>query len=71
MGIKQFIVPLKSEIKVDNSKPNVNKQQSEPNASNRKEKFLRPGYENCTIDVAYNPKNIVQKLILLKHQVIY
>ena len=58
-----FIVPLKSEIKVDNSKPNVSiEQQSEPNASNRKEKFLRPGYENCTIDVAYNPKKYSSKI---------
>jgi len=58
-----FIVPLKSEIKVDNGQPNVSiEQQSEPNASNTKEKFLRPGYENCTIDVAYNPKKYTSKI---------
>ena len=56
-----FIVPLKSEIKVDNGNPTISTEgesQSQGVGENTtiETNFLRPEYINCTVDVAYNPR---------------
>ena len=54
-----FIVPLKTEIKVDNGNPIIDIQQESQNQGQTttiETNFLRPEYSKCTIDVAYNPR---------------
>ena len=56
-----FIVPLKSEIKVDNGNPTISTEgesldQDQGETTTIETNFLRPEYSKCTVDVAYNPK---------------